>query len=63
MIEIVIERWKQRDGQVDFLWSIWRDGKRQTMGQAFETAEAAEAAALEVCRQALRCAPDRVTRL
>ncbi len=63
MIEVIIERWKQRDGHVDFLWSVWRDGKRQAMGQPLSSPEAAEAAALEVCQRVLQSAPDRVTRL
>jgi hypothetical protein len=63
MIEVIIERWKQRDGHVDFLWSVWSDGKRQAMGQPLPSAEAAETAALEVCRRVLQAAPDRVTRL
>jgi hypothetical protein len=63
MTEIIIERWKGRDGRVEFLWSIWRDGKRHAMGQPLDSADAAEAAARDACRRAMRLEPDRVTRL
>lgn len=63
MIEVIIERWTQRDGRTDFLWSIWQDGKRVGMGQPLGTADQAEAEALELCRRALRREPDRITRL
>lgn len=63
MIEVIIERWTQRDGRTDFLWSIWQDGKRSAMGEPLKSAEEAEAQALEVCRRALKRAPDRVTKL
>jgi hypothetical protein len=32
MIQIIVERWSQRDGSVDWLWSIWQDGERKHMG-------------------------------
>jgi hypothetical protein len=63
MIEVIIERWIQRDGRTDFLWSIWQDGKRAAMSQPLRTAEEAEAEARELCRRALKCEPDRITRL
>jgi hypothetical protein len=63
MIEIIIERWSQRDGRTDYLWSIWRDGKRTAMGEPHKSAEAAEAEAREACRRSLQEAPDRITRL
>ena len=63
MIEIIIERWKQRDGRTDFLWSLWRDGKRVTMGQPKSSAAQAEGDALESCKTMLKQPPDRVTRL
>ena len=63
MIEVIIERWIQRDGHTDFTWSIWQNGKRAAMGQAKCTAEVAEAEALELCRRALKREPDRITRL
>lgn len=61
MIEVVIERWSQRDGRTDFMWSLWQDGQRAAMSQPHSTAEAAEAEAREVCRRILRCDPDRGT--
>lgn len=63
MIEIVIERWSQRDGSTDFMWSLWQNGQRAAMSQPHQTAEAAETEAREVCRRALQRGPDRVTRL
>lgn len=63
MIEVIIERWTQRDGHTDFLWSIWHNGKRAAMGEPQRTAEDAEAEALAVCRRALKREPDRITRL
>lgn len=63
MIEVIIERWIQRDGRTDFLWSIWQDGKRVAMGQPLGAAGKAEAEALELCRRALGREPDRITRL
>ncbi len=34
MIEIVIERWTNAEGQTDFRWSVWSDGYRIQMGQS-----------------------------
>jgi len=63
MIEVIVERWNQRDGGVDFMWSLWQDGKRAAMSQPHKSAEAAEAEALDTCRRILKREPDRVTRL
>ena len=63
VIEVIIERWTQRDGSTDYLWSIWRDGKRAAMGEPCDSAAAAETEALEVCRRSLGQVPDRITRL
>jgi len=62
-LEIMIEKWSNRDGSDDFLWSLWDGGKRVSMGGHFESAEAAEAAARQFCRQRLGADPDRITRL
>ena len=62
-LEIMIEKWSNRDGSDDFLWSLWDAGKRVTMGGHFESAEAAEVAARQFCRQRLGAEPDRITRL
>jgi len=32
MIEVVIERWKNAQGETDFRWSVWSDGDRIEMG-------------------------------
>ena len=63
MIEVIVERWSQRDGRVDFMWSLWQDGKRAAMSQPYKSAEAAEIEALEICRRVLKREPDRITRL
>ena len=61
MIEIMIERWSQRDGSVDWLWSIWQDGQRLHMGKPHPTAENAEMEARAVCQKFTGKAPDDVT--
>ena len=63
MLEIIVERWSNRDGSVDYLWSVWLDGRRREMGGPVQDAAAAEAAAAEYCRGQLARKPDRVTRL
>lgn len=63
MVEIIIERWIAAAGGTDFLWSVWRDGKRVEMGGAHDNAEASEAAARGYCREILGMEPDRVSRL
>ena len=61
MIEVMIERWSQRDGAVDWLWSIWQDGERKQMGGAHPSAEAAEMEARAACHQYLSQPPDEIT--
>lgn len=61
MIEVMIERWSQRDGSVDWLWSIWRDGEREHMGGAHDSPESAEMEARAACHRRLGCGPDNVT--
>ncbi|MFI4988485.1 MAG: hypothetical protein ACHQF3_13690 [Alphaproteobacteria bacterium] len=63
MIEVIIERWTQRDGHTDFLWSIWQDGKRTAMGDPLASGETAETQALAACRRTFKREPDRVTKL
>jgi hypothetical protein len=63
MTEVMIERWTNRSGGEDFLWSVWRDGNRLHMGGPHQSAEAAEAEARDFCAKGLRAVPDRVTRL
>ena len=61
MIEVIIERWSQRDGTVDWLWSIWRNGERKHMGGAHDSSESAEMEARAACHRWLGCAPDNIT--
>lgn len=61
MIEIMIERWSQRDGSTDWLWSLWQDGERKHMGGAHSSAESAEMEARAVCQKYLMQPPDTVT--
>ncbi len=64
MIEIVIERWANAEGETDFRWSVWSDGYRIQMGaRAHSTVEDCEAQAVEFCWRKLGRKPDRVTRL
>jgi hypothetical protein len=64
MIELVIERWDNFDGSVDFRWSLWRDGRRLHMNaEAYSSAEACEADARLFCRRGFGRDPDKVTRL
>ena len=62
MIEVIIDRWT-KDGQTEFLWSIWQDGRRVVQGDVYATGEAADAAARAACRAELGCEPDQVTHL
>ena len=62
-LEVMIEKWSNRDGSDDFLWSLWDSGKRVTMGGHFGSADAAESAARHFCRQRLGADPDRITHL
>jgi len=63
MLEVYVERWSAPDGKVAYPWSAWDGGRRVTMGEAFDSAEAAEEAARAWCREALGREPDRVRRL
>ncbi len=64
MIEIVIERWANAEGQTDFRWSVWSDGYRIQMGENVHSrADDCEAQALEFCWRDLGHKPDKVTRL
>ncbi|MBT5413915.1 MAG: hypothetical protein HOH66_13610 [Rhodospirillaceae bacterium] len=63
MIEIIVERWDEPSGSTDFLWSVWRDGKRVEMGGPHDDAAESEAIARGYCRTVLRAEPDRISRL
>ncbi len=60
MLEVMIECWDNADGSVDYLWSVWRSGRRVQMGGSFDSAEAAESDARVFCRNALGEEPQRV---
>ena len=61
MIEILFERWSQRDGSTDWLWSIWQDGERRHMGLPQQTADAAEIEARAACHKFMGKSPDAIT--
>ncbi len=61
MIEIMIEQWSQRDGSVDWMWSIWSDGQRRHMGGSHDSAESAEMEARAACHKLLGAQPYEVT--
>lgn len=63
MLEVMIEQWNNLDGSTDYLWSLWRDGRRVHMGGTHASAAAAEAAARAFCRDRLGAEPNAVTRL
>ncbi len=64
MIEIVIERRTNAEGETDFRWSVWSDGYRIQMGENVRSrADDCEAQALEFCWRDLGHKPDKVTRL
>ncbi len=63
MIEIIIERWANLDRSVEYLWSVWQEGRRVRMGGPHAAPEPSEAEAHRFCRDALEREADRVTRL
>jgi hypothetical protein len=64
VVEIVIERWTNPDGSMDFRWSLWRAGHRLRMGDdVHATSECCEKDAREYCARGLGVGPDRITRL
>ncbi len=64
MIEIVIKRGTNAEGETDFRWSVWSDGYRIQMGENVHSrADDCEAQALEFCWRDLGHKPDKVTRL
>jgi len=64
MIEVIIERWTNADGQTDYRWSVWAAGHRVHMGPRVEqNADECEVGALEFCWRALGQKPDKITRL
>ncbi len=64
MIEIVIERWTNAEGETDFRWSVWGEGHRIQMGEnAHSSTDDCEVEAVEFCWRKLGRKPERVTRL
>ena len=64
MIEIVIGRWRNAEGEADFRRSVWSDGSRiQMRPSPHSTAEDCEVQALEFCWRDLGHKPDKVMRL
>lgn len=63
MLELLIERWTAPAGSTEYPWSLWRDGRQLLYGDRHGSAGAAEAEAIEFCRQNLHQEPDRITRL
>ena len=51
------------DGSVDYLWSVWQDGRRIQMGGRCASAEAAEGEARAFCVNSLGREPQEVRRL
>lgn len=63
MTELIIEKWLNLDGSNQFLWSVWRDGKRIGMSGPQDKSEDAERLGLDWCLRSTGGRPDRVTRL
>ena len=64
MIEIMIERWTNAEGETASNWSVWSEGHRIEMGKTTRrNAEDCEAEAVEFCWRKLGRKPDRITRL
>ncbi len=64
MIEIVIERWTNAEGETAFNWSVWGVWHRIQMGEfTRRNAEDCEVEAVELCWRKLGRKPDKVTRL
>jgi len=50
MIEVVIERWTNAQGETDVRWSVWNDGERIEMGSnAHSNGDDCEAEAIGFC--------------
>jgi hypothetical protein len=61
MLKLMVERWDQRSGSSDYLWSLWMDGKRVRMApKRAASAAAAEAEARQACRDDYGREPDKV---
>lgn len=63
MVELIIEHWRNLDGSNQYLWSLWRDGKRVGVSRPTETQDGAEQQGMDWCLRSTGGGPDRVTRL
>ncbi len=64
MIDIVIERWTNAEGETDFGWSVWGEGHRIQMGEnTYSSTDDCEVEAVEFCWRELGRKPDKGTRL
>jgi hypothetical protein len=64
MIEIVIERWGNAEGETAFQWSVWGEGHRIQMAtNTHSDANDCEVAAVEFCWRQFGRKPGKVTRL
>jgi len=63
MLEIVIERSSNIDGETTYSWSVWNgDQHIEASRTTHFSAADCEASATEFCRRALGFRPDKVTR-
>lgn len=62
LIEIVIERSTNAEGELTYRWSVWNGDERMELGRTthFSPAEC-ESSAAEYCWRALGFKPDKVT--
>ena len=64
MIELFIERWTGFDGNTEYRWSLWSEGRRIQMGpHGFSSVGECEAEARDYCLRALGRNADRVSKL
>ena len=63
MLEIVIERSSNAEGETTYNWSVWKDDQPIEVGRTIHLSVAnCEASADDFCRRALGLRPDKVTR-
>ena len=63
MLELMIEHWHNLDGSDQYLWSVWRDGKRIVMSRPTASSADAEQQGLAWCQRSAGQPPDRLTKL
>lgn len=63
MLEIIIDRSANAEGETTYSWSVWNgDQQIEVDRTAHFSAANCEASAVEFCRRALGFRPDKVTR-